>query len=192
MKKKAPWNENAKIRSAIRRVFSQSPIVREVMMKVRREVPKFNKDGSRAKKDAVQYQCGVCKTWTKSTAISVDHIEPVIPEWGFEDWNTFVYRLFCKADNLQVICDDCHQKKTNAERLARTIVQDTESIRHLGISMSCGPGNFLEDVCRKELAKYSKKLSIYPDETQQEILRLKALLGTKKTKNPSKSSKGNI
>jgi hypothetical protein len=114
------WNQNASIRGALRRMFARSPVVREVLMKVRRTVPKFNSDGNRSKKDAVQYHCSVCSEWVKSTAVSVDHITPVIcVDDGFVDWNVFISRLFCEPDNLQVICDTCHQEKTNAERAER-------------------------------------------------------------------------
>lgn len=129
MKKKPPFNQNAAIRGALRRLFARSPVVREVMGKVRREVPKFNKDGARAKKDAVQYRCSVCGEWTKSTAVSVDHIAPVIDvQDGFVDWNEFVLRLFCSSTNLQVICDPCHNAKTQAERIARLLKQYTEEL----------------------------------------------------------------
>ena len=98
-------------------------------MKVRREVPKFNKDGARAKKDAVQYLCGVCGQWVGSTKISVDHIVPVVSvDEGFQDWNQFVARLFCGIDNLQVICDTCHDHKSYSERIARLIKQYTEEL----------------------------------------------------------------
>lgn len=114
------FNQTAAIRGALRRVFSRSPIVREVLMEVRREVPKFNQDGSRSKKDAVQYKCAVCNEYVKSTAVSVDHIVPVISiNTGFEDWNVFVSRLFCSKENLQPICDTCHNTKTQSERLTR-------------------------------------------------------------------------
>lgn len=116
-KKRPPFNQNSAIRSALRRTFSRSPIVREVLMAGRREVPRYNKDGTRAKKDAVQYQCEVCGKWVGSTHVEVDHINPVIDNnIGFVDWNTFVARLFCGKENLQRICDDCHDKKTQAER----------------------------------------------------------------------------
>ena len=159
------------------------------MFKVRREVPKYNKDGSRSKKDAVQYQCGVCSTWTKSTAISVDHIEPVISvESGFQDWNEFVRRLFCKAENLQVICDDCHQKKTNKERFDRQLRQDRELVWSLENEMDCWD----KDEARKSLVKFTaKKLLLYPTDIKDSILKLKAILGTK-TKNPLKQSRGKI
>jgi 5-methylcytosine-specific restriction endonuclease McrA len=132
VKKKPTFNQNASIRGALRRMFARSPVIRDVMHKVRREVPRYNKDGSRAKKDAVQYLCAVCGTWTGSMSISVDHIAPVVAvEVGFIDWNQFVARLFCGPENLQVICDTCHNQKTNAERIARLTKQYTLELDEL-------------------------------------------------------------
>jgi 5-methylcytosine-specific restriction endonuclease McrA len=137
VKKKPPYNQNAAIRGALRRQFSRSPVVREVLMKVRREVPRYNKDGSRAKKDAVQYRCTPCGQWTKSTAVSVDHISPVIDvQAGFVDWNQFVARLFCDANNLQVICDTCHDDKTYAERIARLTAQYNQELGEIKAKMN--------------------------------------------------------
>lgn len=118
------WNQEAAIRGALRRTFSRSPVIREVLFKVRREIPKFNKDGSRSKKDAVQYRCNVCGSFVGSTLVSVDHINPVVSvSEGFIDFNTFIERLFCDASNLQVICDDCHNTKTQTERISRLLLQ---------------------------------------------------------------------
>lgn len=126
------FNKESAIRGALRRVFSRSPIVREVLMKVRREVPKYRQDGTRAKKDAVQYLCNVCSQYVGSTQVAVDHIVPVISvDDGFIDFNTFIQRLFCDASNLQVICDDCHQKKTNSERIARLTKQYSSELDDL-------------------------------------------------------------
>lgn len=123
------WNQEAAIRGALRRTFSRSPIIREVLFKVRREVPKFNKDGSRAKKDAVQYKCNVCGTYVGSTMVSVDHIVPVVSVTeGFIDFNTFISRLFCDIANLQVICDSCHNTKTQSERINRLLLQYTKEL----------------------------------------------------------------
>jgi len=117
------------IRGAIRRTFSRSPIVREVLMAGRREVPKYNKDGRLAKKPAVQYQCEVCDTWESSTKTTVDHIVPVISvDDGFVDWNQFVDRLFCDKQNLQRICDTCHDAKTYEERITRLLRQYTQEL----------------------------------------------------------------
>ena len=133
VKKKPKWNENSAIRSALRRIFVRSPIVIDVKKAARREIPKYKKDGSLAKRPSVQYKCAECGKWFKGTEIAVDHIVPVIDNLKtFEDWNTFIERLFCEAENLQVLCnyklkdigkhgDDtsCHYKKTQEERLIR-------------------------------------------------------------------------
>ena len=156
MKKKPPFNQNAAIRGALRRLFARSPIVREVMSKVRREVPKYNKDGSRAKKDAVQYLCAVCGTWTKSTAIAVDHVVPVVAvEDGFIDWNEFVARLFCGPENLQVICDPCHNEKTRVERIARLVKQYSRELDAIEDSINNPPRD--SRFIKKHLAKYIAK-----------------------------------
>lgn len=119
-KKKAKFNENSQCRGALRRVFVRSPVIKEVMLQARREVPRLNKDGSPAKKPAVQYQCNLCQSWRPSNDVAVDHKEPVVSlTEGFVDWNTFMERLFCSADNLQVVCSACHDLKSAAERVTR-------------------------------------------------------------------------
>lgn len=116
--------ENSAIRSALRRRFSRTEIVRTVLSDHLRYVPRYKKDGERHKVDQKQHLCGVCEVWVPATVVSVDHILPVIDvEEGFIDWNTYVARLFCGKDNLQIICDTCHQAKTNAERDARNLIK---------------------------------------------------------------------
>lgn len=131
-KKKPKYNANAQIRSAVRRTFSRSPVVQEIINSVRRERPRYKKDGTLAKVPHVEYQCAECQRWFGRKDIAVDHIEPVInPDKGFVDWNEFIGRLWCDKDNLQVLCSylvkhkdqhngelSCHHKKTQAERKA--------------------------------------------------------------------------
>ncbi len=45
--------------------------------------------------------------------VFTDHIEPIGTRL---DWNTTIERMFCEADNLQVLCKDCHDRKTKDER----------------------------------------------------------------------------
>lgn len=117
VKKKPKYNANSAIRSALRRTYSRSPMVREVMNKVRRERPWFKKDGSQATKPRVEFLCSSCNKWHMGKDIQVDHQTPVIdPELGFVDWNTFINRLFCDVSNLTVLCKDCHKTKTDAEK----------------------------------------------------------------------------
>lgn len=52
----------------------------------------------------------------KHKNVLVDHINPVIdPKKGFTTWDDFINRLFCEIDDLQVLCKDCHDKKTKEE-----------------------------------------------------------------------------
>lgn len=132
-KKKAKYNQNSQIRSAIRRTFSRSPLVQDVLKSVRSEHDQYKKDGSLAKRKAVRYECAECRKLFMRTEVAVDHIEPVIPlDKEFADWDTFVNRLFCSKDNLQILCsyiikdkykhDDelsCHHEKTQNERKLR-------------------------------------------------------------------------
>jgi 5-methylcytosine-specific restriction endonuclease McrA len=49
--------------------------------------------------------------------VFVDHIEPIVnPETGFTSWDAVIERMFCEADNLQLLCKTCHDEKTKQER----------------------------------------------------------------------------
>lgn len=171
-KKRPPYNQNAMIRGAIRRTFSRSPIVREVLMDGRREVPKYNKDGTLAKKPAVQYQCQVCSSWVSSTMIAVDHVIPVIStEDGFKGWDIFVERLFCNKDNLQRICDPCHDTKTAKERFERNMKKDYELINSLEMYGCADYKKYIKDALKKFT---KKKLKTYPKDFQDRVAALRA------------------
>ena len=48
--------------------------------------------------------------------VHIDHIEPVIcPKEGFTTWDSYIDRMFCPIEGLQVLCSDCHDKKTEKE-----------------------------------------------------------------------------
>ena len=181
MKKKPPYNQNSVIRGALRRAFARSPLVVEKMQESRREVPRYNKDGTRAKKNWVQRQCEVCHTWVGSTKISIDHIDPVISvDDGFQDWNEFVDRLWCNKlgkANLQRICDDCHDKKTAKERYERMYHQELADLN----DVTSGTGRPKETV-KKFVKKFNKKRLDkfpYPQEFKDRIINLRRLVGLK-------------
>lgn len=78
---------------------------------------KVNKHSGRM---AEHYLCASCGDFFIARDVQVDHIDPVIsPSDGFQDWWTFISRLYCEADNLQVLCKPCHKDKTNKERKER-------------------------------------------------------------------------
>jgi hypothetical protein len=94
-------------------------MVREVMMKVRRERPWFKTDGNQAVKPRVEYLCSVCGSWYMGKDIQVDHRDPVVdPAIGFVSWDVFISRLFCGVNNLAVICKNDHKAKTDKEKAA--------------------------------------------------------------------------
>jgi len=69
---------------------------------------------------AEHYLCAGCGEFFIARDVQVDHIEPVVdPATGFEDWWTYMNRLYCEADNLQVLCKPCHKVKTAEERKER-------------------------------------------------------------------------
>lgn len=142
-KKKPKYNQNSAIRSAIRRAFSRSPVVQEVMKAARSERPRYKQDGTLAKKPHVDYTCAICQRKFKGTEVAADHIDPVVDiEDGFVDWNTFVERLgWERPENLQVICNyklkhmdkhgntsSCHYKKTQEERALRKLAENNPDV----------------------------------------------------------------
>ena len=81
---------------------------------VRKEV--FNK----ARTGDNKYLCASCKDSFPRYKCNDDHIDPVIcPETGWIDQLTFFSRLFCSAENRQLLCRDCHKTKTLAENELR-------------------------------------------------------------------------
>lgn len=149
----------------------------------RREVPRYNKDGSQHKKNWVQRECQVCGSWVSTSKMAVDHIVPVVSvDEGFQDWNEFVARLWCDPSNLQRICDTCHDKKTQEERIARLKIKYTQELdvlektvqRAAGMRNIIGAGtNGFKDLV-KEVNKFTaKKKTIGLEEIVQRALKLK-------------------
>lgn len=79
-----------------------------------------------ARVDRGEYVCASCKQVVPASIrnedgkrvknVHVDHILPVIDvDKGFESWDKVIERLFSEADNLQVLCGDCHTKKSRSE-----------------------------------------------------------------------------
>ena len=81
---------------------------------------------TRARVSRGLYECAHCHQHVPPTVrdgrkklqnIFVDHIEPIIdPAVGFTTWDECIQRMFCEVDNLQVLCANCHEIKSNIER----------------------------------------------------------------------------
>lgn len=68
------------------------------------------------KRQKFEYQCNECKGWFPEKKINVDHIKPAGSLNCAKDLPVFVETLFCEIDNLQVLCESCHDVKTKLEK----------------------------------------------------------------------------
>lgn len=68
------------------------------------------------KRQRFEYQCNFCHNWFPEKKINVDHIRPAGSLNCAQDLPGFVERLFCEIDNLQVLCEKCHDFKTKSEK----------------------------------------------------------------------------
>lgn len=98
------------IRSALRQKSRWWKPVTECKNKSRRAYKGPNK------RQKFEYQCAECDGWFPEKKINVDHIFPAGSLNSAQDLAGFVERLFCEADNLQVLCETCHNRKTAAEK----------------------------------------------------------------------------
>jgi len=116
------------IQKELRRSFKKTPMYREAKAKAREEFFVQAKNGNMMRR--VHYKCATCGKFffdkPGAKEIAVDHIEPVIStKDGYQNFTTYIERLFCSVDNLQVICNykgerdglrSCHKIKTKLEQ----------------------------------------------------------------------------
>jgi 5-methylcytosine-specific restriction endonuclease McrA len=98
------------IRSALRQKSRWWKPITECKMKARRAYK------GPLKRQKFEYQCNYCKNWFPEKKINVDHIIGAGSLNCSADLPGFVDRLFCEQDNLQVLCTECHDKKTKLEK----------------------------------------------------------------------------
>lgn len=83
---------------------------------VRKEAFTEKRINTKTKRLASHYACAKCKKDFPAKETQVDHIIPVVdPGQGFVDWNTYIPRMFCPKENLQLLCTKCHDIKTLKE-----------------------------------------------------------------------------
>jgi 5-methylcytosine-specific restriction endonuclease McrA len=97
------------IRSALRRAFTRYP----VNYHVRNAAKRPYKGPNKLQKN--EFQCGVCKQWFIQKSTQVHHLVECGSLKSYSDLPGFVERLFCEADNLQVVCKRCHSRITHTQ-----------------------------------------------------------------------------
>jgi len=113
------WTEAfvlSRIRAVLRRLSMQMPASRLVKLACRRKYTGPNRY------QKFEYECACCHEWFPEKHVQADHKEPAGSMKTFDDIGPFVRRLlFCGVGGLQVLCDTCHNKKTQAERAERKV-----------------------------------------------------------------------
>jgi len=104
----------SKIRSALRKAFRYWVPALEALKKASRPSQSENK---RLKKE---YQCNHCKKWFPNSEVNIDHIIPCGSLNSYDDIKNFIIALTPEnVDAFQVLCESCHNKKTQNEREQR-------------------------------------------------------------------------
>ena len=98
------------IRSALRQKTRFWKPVLQCKMNARRPYKGPNK------RQKFEYQCNECNNWFPEKKIQVDHIIPAGSLNCASDLPGFVERLFVEVEGLQVLCSNCHDKKTKLEK----------------------------------------------------------------------------
>ena len=99
-------NKVAFLRNQLRKAFLKWPARSEALISARTARGVYTCAGYHKEAHSVRHRDG----------IAVDHIDPI---GKLEDWNTWIDRLFCGTENLQLLCKSCHKEKTADERKQR-------------------------------------------------------------------------
>lgn len=68
-----------------------------------------------------KYKCAICSTIVGNKEKKLDHILPVVAVTGWDGFDGFIERLLCDVTGFQVICENCHARKTKLENEIRRV-----------------------------------------------------------------------
>jgi 5-methylcytosine-specific restriction endonuclease McrA len=105
------------LKGALRRVFSRSDLRKAALERVL--VEHSDPDRPRVKKWG---RCQSCSQIHPAYKMDVDHKDPIVPVTRRQTDMTvqeLADRIFCDLENLQVLCETCHNAKSKAENAER-------------------------------------------------------------------------
>mgnify|MGYP000876505798 FL=1 len=106
---------NSFVKSALRSASQRWPPKYKVLADSYR-ITKINEKTGRMAK---HYECNRCKGFFPLKDVEVNHIIPVVPISGFDNWDGVIQRLFCEAEGMETLCKPCHKIITKEENDAR-------------------------------------------------------------------------
>lgn len=69
------------------------------------------------------YKCAGCGNSVKNKEFQMDHIKPAVSVKGWVGFmDDFIRKLYSPKEQFQLLCKNCHETKTQAENLARKII----------------------------------------------------------------------
>lgn len=101
------------LRSGLRSCYNKWPPKWDVLKEAKRP---YTGEGKQQK---WEYLCNECQCYHKQKDISVDHKVPAGALNNYDDMAGFVERLFVGPEGLQVLCKQCHDRKTKDERSSK-------------------------------------------------------------------------
>ena len=109
----------SRIIGAMRRIFSMSELYKHV-----KNARLSEEKGPRGGKMVVCDGCGKSFPWSSTQVDHVEDVTPVDKSAAEMSYDEIVERMWCmqcenQLDNLQVLCKECHDAKTEAENKIR-------------------------------------------------------------------------
>jgi ribosomal protein L37AE/L43A len=109
-----------KVKKKAKRTWSQRVFFITALRRVSYLLPNRKVALAHAKVGIGRWKCAICGKHLLKGEYAVDHISPVIPLSGFDNWDGFVARLDCAPEGLQILCKKpCHAAKTKFENSLR-------------------------------------------------------------------------
>jgi 5-methylcytosine-specific restriction endonuclease McrA len=108
------------IKSEIRKQFSRSEYYKKFLddRKVIWTQKCISENFSVSRRRRVSWKCEKCLELYSRKDINVDHIKPIGRGVAteIESIPDFFQLVYCSYDNLQILCKECHKKKTKREQ----------------------------------------------------------------------------